>query len=68
MNNIWIDENGKSWLTGENGKLLKDENGNMIPPTRSQKISRDDEFTIYDSSGGHCPLCGSLYCRSNCFK
>ena len=60
MDNIWIYENGKSWLT--------DENGDMIPPTKSQKISRYDEFAIYYSLRGHYPLCDSLYCRSNCFK
>jgi hypothetical protein len=28
----------------------------------------NDGFTTYDTSNGHCGLCGSLRCRGNCFK
>ena len=65
---ISTDGNGDKWLTDENGKLLKDENGAKIPPTHSEKISGDGEFTVYDTSRGHCPFCGNISCTSNCFK
>ncbi len=67
-NKISIDENGDRWLIGENGKFLKDEFGNKIPPSQSNKTSKDGEFTVYDSSQGHCSLCGRLTCRGGCFK
>jgi hypothetical protein len=67
-NRIYTDENGDQWLTDENGKVLTDERGRNIPPTQSQKISKDGDFTIYDDSRGHCALCGSLYCRGGCCK
>ena len=67
-NRITTDDNGNEWLTDENGNLLKDENGNNIPPSRTSKSYKNSGFTTYDSSQGHCPLCGSLYCRGNCFK
>ena len=64
-NKIYVDENGESWLTNENGQLLKDERGNNIPPMYSTK--KDDDFG-YDNSRGHCFFCGSLTCSGNCFK
>ncbi len=67
-NRIKVDEDGKRWLTDENGKLLKDERGNNIPPSTSRVVSNPGEFTIFDSSQGHCALCGSISCRGNCFK
>lgn len=67
-NRTTTDENGDEWLTDENGNLLKDELGRNVPPTQSKKISKDGDFTVFDSSNGHCGLCGSLYCRGGCFK
>jgi len=65
---IVTDEWGEQWLIGENGELLKDEFGKNIPPMKSNIISSPNEFTVYDSSKGHCPLCGRLTCRGECFK
>lgn len=67
-NRMHLDENGKRWLTDENGKILKDDYGNKIAPTQSERISRDDEFTSYDMSQGHCGLCGRINCNGGCFK
>ena len=67
-NRTYTDENGDQWLTDKNGRLLKDERGRDIPSRQSKKISKDGEFNIYDSSRGHCALCGDLYCRGGCFK
>ena len=67
-NRIDSDENGNQWLTDGNGKYLKDERGNNIPPQHSKVISKPNEFTIFDDSKGHCALCGSLTCSGRCFK
>lgn len=67
-NRVHTDDNGDRWLTGENGKLLKDENGNNIPPNKARVIGTSSGWTDYDTSQGHCGLCGKLSCRGNCFK
>lgn len=67
-NRIFTDENGDRWLTDGNGNLLTDQHGRNIPPTQSQKNSKPGEFTTYDTSRGHCGLCGSIYCNGGCFK
>ncbi len=66
-NRIFTDENGKQWLTNENGELLKDEKGNNIPPQNS-KSYKSSGFTFFETSQGHCGLCGRLSCNGNCFK
>jgi len=73
MDNDWdkrihVDQNGKRWLTDDEGKLLKDEFGDNIPPSQSQVNSKENEFTTYDTSQGHCALCGRLTCNGGCFK
>jgi len=65
---IWIDDNGEEWLTDEDGNVLKDQDGNMIPPTQSKVVDESASFRTYDTSRGHCGLCGSLYCNGGCFK
>lgn len=45
-----------------------DQNGNRMPPMQISPIKDDSGFTSYDSSNGHCGLCGSLLCRGSCFK
>lgn len=45
--------------------ILKIVNSNFMC---SQKISKDGEFTTFDTSRGHCGLCGSFTCRGTCFK
>ncbi len=63
--NTYTDENGKTWLRGKDGELLKDEKGRQIPC--SQATKKDGDYG-YDTSQGHCGLCGDLYCRGGCFK
>lgn len=65
---IYIDQNSVKWLADENGNPLRDERNNFIPPTYADKNSKEGEFTTYDTSRGHCGLCGSLHCRGYCFK
>jgi beta-xylosidase len=65
---VYTDTDGKKWLVNENGEYLRDEHGLKIQPQHSTVISKPGEFTIYDSSNGHCALCGSLRCIGNCFK
>lgn len=57
---IHHDESGQEYVL--------DERGNRIPPMQSQKISKDGEFTEFDSAQGHCGLCGRLTCGGSCFK
>lgn len=64
---VYTDENGDQWLMND-GKLVRDERGNLVPTLHSRKVSEPGEFTTYDSSNGHCALCGSLTCSGNCFK
>lgn len=66
--NLHHDENGKTWLKGDNGELLKDDKGRNIPSSKASKINDGISFTTYDTSQGHCALCGDLYCRGGCFK
>lgn len=54
-----VDENGKEWVV--------DSDGNKHVPTTISPLP-NSEFTTYDTSRGHCALCGSLYCNGGCFK
>jgi hypothetical protein len=49
-------------------EYVRDEQGNRLPPMRTTKSTTSSGFTTYDSSQGHCGLCGMLTCRGNCFK
>ena len=58
---IYHDENGKEYVL--------DERGNRRPPMKTNTVvAVHSGWTEYDSSEGHCALCGSLTCRGNCFK
>lgn len=65
---VHTDQSGKSFLVDENGNFLRDERGQKIPPQHAKVLSKPGEFTYYDSSQGHCGLCGSLTCTGTCFK
>ncbi len=63
----WItDESGKNWLVDDAGKPVY-LNGERIPGP-ANKDSKPGEFTTYDTSQGHCGLCGRLTCNGGCFK
>lgn len=49
-------------------RYVLDEAGNRRPPMQSELISKPGEFGVYDTSEGHCALCGSLSCNGGCFK
>ena len=66
------DEKGRyyeTWIPEKDGQEYIG-NGVYRPigEPRSEKISKDGEFTVYDSSQGHCALCGRLGCGGWCFK
>lgn len=69
MSKVMHDKDGQKYLVDDNGNVLYDECGNRIPPQQSQPISNKyDGFTSYDTTGGHCGLCGRLSCNGRCFK
>lgn len=49
-------------------RYVLDEHGNKLPPSKSEQIRDNSGFTHYETSGGHCGLCGSLTCNGGCFK
>jgi hypothetical protein len=58
---VHFDENGNEYCL--------DESGVKIPPLQTtKKLSNSSGFTSYDTSTGHCGLCGSLTCNGSCFK
>ena len=58
---IYHDEFGKEYIL--------DEKGNRRPPMKTSNCSKSvSGFRTYDSSQGHCALCGRLDCNSSCFK
>lgn len=66
---IFTDIEGNEWLMTENDEFLRDEHGHRIPPTQTSRIEKSSSgFTTYNTSQGHCALCGSLKCKGNCFK
>lgn len=58
---IYFDEFGEEYAL--------DADGNRIVPTQAAPmIDLVSNWTHYDTSRGHCGLCGSLTCRGSCFK
>lgn len=49
-------------------RYVVDADGNRRPPMHSQPINDLTEWTTYDTSQGHCGLCGNLTCRGGCFR
>lgn len=43
-------------------------NGKRIPPLTASPNDVDATFITYNTSEGHCGLCGNLFCRGQCFK
>jgi hypothetical protein len=49
-------------------EYVLDEAGNHLPPLQTTKTEIHSGFTIYDTTQGHCGLCGKLTCNGGCFK
>jgi hypothetical protein len=49
-------------------EYVLDEAGNRRVPILTSKKYTSSGFTSYDTSQGHCGLCGSLTCNGRCFK
>lgn len=47
-------------------EYVVDEAGNRHPPMQARRLYGD--WIDYDTSQGHCGLCGMLICRGGCFK
>ena len=62
------DENGDTWLTDKDGRVVHDARGERIPGPARAIVDPASGFTTYDSSQSHCALCGSLTCTGTCFK
>lgn len=64
-----MDEDGNEYLINNNGEYVTDEFVNKIPPTQTSKVDKSSSgFRTYDTSQGHCALCGRLTCNGGCFK
>ena len=57
---VYHDNYGKEYVL--------DEFGNKMPPLHTSRKEVNSGFTTYDTSEGHCGLCGSLTCNGRCFK
>jgi len=62
------DEYGDTWLIGGDGQYVRDADGSRIPGPAAKNPDDGSGFSTYDSSRGHCSLCGRLTCRGECFK
>lgn len=56
----YFDQFGEQWKITKKGKLKK--------PMKTNKTETSSGFTTYDTSQGHCGLCGRLDCNGGCFK
>ena len=62
--------NGEIIHRDEDGaEYVIDEAGNRRPPMKTSEVEISSSgFLSYDSSKGHCGLCGRLDCSGGCFK
>jgi hypothetical protein len=58
----------KVYYDRDGNRYSLDERGRKITPEKAEVKSRKGGFTEYDSSRGHCGLCGRLTCNGSCFK
>lgn len=61
------DRDGNTWLTDEDGRIVTDGSGNRIPGP-AEIENPGSSFPTYDTSRGHCGLCGRPTCNGGCFK
>lgn len=59
--NIVTDEWGEEWEVLRGGER-------RVPMQTSQSRKTESGFLEYDTSRGHCGLCGRLDCNGGCFK
>jgi len=64
VDNDW----GPRVIEDETGEWEVDADGIRRIPMQTHHTTTSSGFTTYDSSNGHCLLCGSLACRGTCFK
>lgn len=57
---IHVDEYGNEFVL--------DEKGNRRPPMYSKIVKESCDWPEYDTTQGHCGLCGRLGCHSNCIQ
>jgi hypothetical protein len=62
------DEDGNTWLIDKDGNDVRDGSGSRVPGPPEAIPDPISGFTTYDTSRGHCGLCGRLTCRGECFK
>lgn len=62
------DRYGNTWLIDKDGQDVRDISGDRIPGPAEVIPDPISGFTTYDSSRGHCGLCGRLTCNGDCFK
>lgn len=58
---VYYDENGDPYVVVQ-------PSGERMPPLQTHRTETHSGFTTYDTSQGHCGLCGRLTCRGTCFK
>lgn len=63
---VSYDKDGDAYLTDSNGEPVYDSSGDRVPGPPERTTSSG--FTTYDTSRGHCSLCGRLTCNGSCFK
>jgi len=51
-------------------ETMYDQDGHPVNVLKQyiSKNSKSGDFTTYDTSHGHCGLCGSLSCNGQCFR
>ena len=59
----FTDEDGVQHYKDADGKVHRG-----VPPMQSRVISKPGGCIEYDTSQGHCGLCGRLGCHGKCFK
>ena len=69
MSNYTFERRGETVHVDEYGtEFVLDEKGNRRPPMYSKVVKESRDWPEYDTSQGHCGLCGRLGCREGCVQ
>jgi hypothetical protein len=69
MKRDWGDMGKYEECHDKDGRLyIVDSDGNKYIPEQVQPIGESSGWMEYDTSQGHCGLCGRLTCRGFCTK